>query len=273
MIPKVMNFFWVGKKMSWLRYMTLYSFCKLNPGWEVNLYLNDFREYDNPWSDHHTQDFFMYKGPDYLDRVDSLPVKIQKMILPFPVNPVCQSDLFQWLLLGNDGGFYSDLDILYIRPIDYAIWSQHSTVCCLAENEFTIGFLGACEGNQFFKDIAEEALQQYNDREYQSAGINSVYGIIRNKCNRLHKSSLISDISKAYPELSVFNLPQETIYPWAWHNAPVKIFYENNKLSLNTVGVHWYAGAPISQEYNNLLNENTYRDLVCTYSSYAAEVI
>ena len=40
-IPKRIFFYWGGSDMSWMRYMTLYSFRKMNPDWEVILYVSD----------------------------------------------------------------------------------------------------------------------------------------------------------------------------------------------------------------------------------------
>ena len=34
-----MYFYWGGSAMSWMRYMTLYSFRKMNPDWEMVLCL------------------------------------------------------------------------------------------------------------------------------------------------------------------------------------------------------------------------------------------
>lgn len=272
MIPKIMNFFWVGEKMSWLRYMTLESFCKTNPGWEVRLHLSDTKFEDNPWKDNHKQDFFVYEGADYLKKVYDLPISIVDWTPTAKINPVCQSDLFQWKLLGGEGGFYSDLDILYIKELNYEMVKDYDTLCCLRDYQFTIGFLGASPKNKFFQDVEKQAKKMYANNRYQSAGIEAVYENIKRKCNRLQLPTMTMDIKKAYPTLRLINLPDEVIYPWGWQEASVNIFQRTLPLTYRTVGLHWYAGHAVSQQYNSLMQEHNWQSFRNTYTQCLKEL-
>jgi hypothetical protein len=63
-----------------------------------------------------------------------------------------------------------------------------------------------------------------------------------------------------YPNLKIFNLPFEIVYPF--DSSKIEFCFNNNiqlkQLNGNTIGYHWYAGHPTSQDYNNKLNDNNY---------------
>ncbi len=128
MIPKRIAFFWGNDTMSWLRYMTLYSFCKLNPCWEVRLYHCKGNGAKKQWTTHVRQDFAEPATEDYWSRVGNLPVEVIPWELKDPDNPddnqwskitpPHKSDFFEWEYLANEGGIYADMDILFVKPMD-----------------------------------------------------------------------------------------------------------------------------------------------------------
>ena len=50
-IPKIAHFYWGSQKLSFLRYMSLHSFKKCNPDWEVRLYCPLILTKDARWED------------------------------------------------------------------------------------------------------------------------------------------------------------------------------------------------------------------------------
>ena len=38
-IPKIVHFYWGNEKLSYLRYMSVYSFRKLNPDWKIKIHV------------------------------------------------------------------------------------------------------------------------------------------------------------------------------------------------------------------------------------------
>ena len=73
MINKTMTFFWSGEKLSWLRYMTLYSFRKLNPDWVMELHLSKpIHNLDKKWSTREVQDNFSSISKDSIDKIYDL---------------------------------------------------------------------------------------------------------------------------------------------------------------------------------------------------------
>ena len=67
-------------------------------------------------------------------------------------------------------------------------------------------------------------------------------------------------ISKMFPDLVFYNMPMSVVYALDHMNFPV-IFYSNDLSCLKpeTIGIHWYAGGMVSQEFNNALNHENYR--------------
>ena len=65
---------------------------------------------------------------------------------------------------------------------------------------------------------------------------------------------------KKYPYLKFYNIPFDLVYPYGSENIPYPFSTDINPLNLSetTIGYHWYAGHPIAQRFNNLLNENNY---------------
>ena len=118
-MKKTMTFFWSGEKLSWLRYMTLYSFRKLNPDWVMELYLSKtVKNLDEKWATREVQDNFSSISEDNIDKIYDLDINVIEHIPQRHIHPAHNSDLFQWSWLGENSGFYSDMDILFIRPID-----------------------------------------------------------------------------------------------------------------------------------------------------------
>jgi hypothetical protein len=129
-IPKRMTFFWAGKTISWLRYMTLYSFVKLNPDWDVHLVTSNAKVKDKEWECHNEQDFMtkVEDKNDYYYLIKKLKITITnwKMEYPFQkriktwndISPPHKCDFLEWKTLSNEGGYFSDMDILYLRPMD-----------------------------------------------------------------------------------------------------------------------------------------------------------
>ena len=81
MIPKRIFFYWSGHNLSWMRYMTLFSFRKLNPDWDIILYLSDNTNTTKTWKGVEEQDFSNYKGHNYFNKLEELNIKTKVRII------------------------------------------------------------------------------------------------------------------------------------------------------------------------------------------------
>jgi len=247
-IPKVMNFFWAGGEIPWLRYLTLKSFRELNPDWKVNLYSTE--QYN----------------------LSELDIET-KLWMP-PVKNLSHehaSDVFQWELLSTDGGFYSDMDILYIKPVQDN-WLLTDVLTCLSLGYMTIGFFGASPENTLFSDIYCEAIRRYNPREQQNTGACAVYrlGGLKNTWTKIQSPGrkAMEILLNKHRHIRYNELCQDTIYPWAWNKLEC-IWNRVLEVPPNTIGIHWFGGAKRSQEMCNLVTPGSINQYPCTLTNYA----
>jgi glycosyltransferase involved in cell wall biosynthesis len=290
-IPKRIFFYWGGSDMSWMRYMTLYSFRKMNPDWETVLYVSENTNKNKSWKGVDEQDYYMYTGNNYFKKLKKLGVKIEKAELPVEVkkrlkgiSPIHESDLFRYYQLFLNGGLYCDMDVLFFKPInDFynkiteggydTIIHEYKAFDANESDEWwmTIGFLGASPNNEYYKNMFEYAVNNYKEDNYQSMGVYVIYGLF----NTLPFKQTYNKIVAQYPCLKFYNLSTELIYYYDW--TKVEECFTNsigiNDFSARSIGYHWFGGCAISQKYNNILTEKNYMKHEIAFSKIAHEII
>jgi hypothetical protein len=225
--------------------MTIYSFRKLNPDWKITLvvplFLNDkvgweWKQYEN------NHDCF-----DYFGHITS-QLAIRPMIFDFDeiglsndLNEVHKSDFLRYYLLHKHGGVWSDMDILYIKPMDmlrqnkdvnksdaYYFWDSPKRKM----PGHAIGFLMSTPGSQYFSDLFEEAKRSFNASLYQTVG-----------ADMLNPKFPPGVMRKKYP--NAVNLDEKAVY--AINHVSHDLLYNKSNLRLLTndsIGLHWYGGSP-----------------------------
>lgn len=285
-IPKRIFFYWGGSNLSWMRYMTLYSFRKMNPDWEVILYVSDNNIKNKSWKSYENQDYHQYKGDDYFNKLKDLNIKIENVIFPEEIqeklkniSPIHKGDLFRYYQLYLNGGFYCDMDVLFFRSIDEFYNKVVNCGCDTIIHEYqgkerilAIGFLGASINNEYYKNLFEFGINNYNENDYQSMGVQLIYEMFTGKKYATH---ILNNIVKKYPNLKFYNLPTAFIYKFDW--TQIKHCFINslkiNDFDYDSIGYHWYGGGVESQKYNGILNEKNYKEHITTFSAIAEEVI
>lgn len=260
-VPKHMNFFWANEKMSWLRYMTLYSFRKHNPDWPVTLYLSHSPIKDKTWTSVEEQDFFSFKGDDWLPKVEELDIELKtwKFAIKHRVGPSQQSNFFKWSHLATQGGFYSDLDIIYMKSLEPLYSKVRKEDAGLSYNDlhFSIGFLFSKAESPLFSEINRFATKTFTLDEYQSAGVKSLNTLL--DCTG---SGCWDALEAKFPKLSFYNVEMPLFYPISFRE-PDRIFELKETFPKETLGLHWYAGLALAQKHNNLIkpsNLHTYKN-------------
>ncbi len=283
MIPKRIFFYWDGNKLSWMRYMTLYSFKKLNPEWDVILYLSNNENNIQSWNGSEIQDFSNYDGIDYINKVEEIGIKIEKVEIPddlkntfSSLSPIHKSDMYRYYELSKNGGFYCDMDVLFFRPIDnfYQKITENNTDTIIYQcfANIAIGFLGSSIENNFYKDVFNFGITHLNTSNYQSLGVDLIYSMFGgNRANAF----IMNKISMKYPQLNIYSIPTSLIYQYDW----TKIHYNfTNPIGIEgfdqeSIGYHWFGGGRISQQFNNMMNENNFRDFQTTFSEIAKKIL
>ncbi len=246
-IPKIAHFYWGSTKLSFLRFMSLYSFKKLNPDWRVILHVPFKLNAVHKWA--HKQHELIYHVEDYFKHVESCGIEISVLNMEDlgfsnDMNEVHKSDIARYHLLSKFGGIWSDMDILYIKPIDKFFHNEVSPNTEIdsyyyygtdkSQNEIlghAIGFLLSAKDAPLFTDIFNKTLQMRVEKDYEGFGA----GLLNT-----HFKKQIMDT--AYPHSKSFH--KETVYAIDHNNR--KYLYEKDGahyLGKYSVGIHWYGGS------------------------------
>lgn len=242
-------FYWnISGKMSFLRYMTLFSACKFNDN--VALIVGRHKKAEYGWKE--KQDFQVYDGEDYFGRVtkelnlEIIPLEtISSEIAELETSPIHTSDLLNWFLLANYGGTVSDMDILYIKPIKPPEWDVQLVMFKKypARDYIPVTFMQG-KPCSFFKETYENALDQHDISVYESCGTLAIKGL-PDEWRRL-SSKIVFPFAEDY----------------SFSEYGKFMFGQNAALPVESIGIHWYAGE--NQKHNNRITENNFRDFRCT---------
>lgn len=292
MIPKRMFFYWSGDKLSWMRYMTLFSFKKMNPDWEIILYYSDNKKvngesYDSKeWNGPEEQDFSNYNGGNYLDQVKDLGITIinfEDVDIPNNlkekfknISPVHKSDMYRYYDLYKNGGFYSDMDVLYFRSFDNEynkiVKNDYDTILYQQQDYIAIGFLGSKENNKFYKKLYKSIFDIDGSNNYQAYGVDAIYNMFgKNRSN----AYIFSDLEQKFPFLKHYSIPTSLVYHYDWSriNDNYRQGFDIGDFSEESIGYHWYGGHKESQKANNDINEENYHRYKITFSNLVKHIL
>jgi GT2 family glycosyltransferase len=254
-IPKIMNFYWDGSKMSYLQYLTVVSFHKFNPDWQINIYEPTVKFDRKTWST--SEQKMEYVGEDFypklksLDYVNVVKFDFSSIGISENIPEVFKSDLLRWYLLDTIGGGWSDMDILYIKPLNTlkldgtmlrGTVKSTNTVIVFDGFHHIIGFYLTKPNTGFFKTIFDTSKHSLNPNEYQSVGSRLLMRMYPNMHTLLVR----------HPNLDISNLPMDIVY--SYDDSKIGLLFNSMDDSLitdRTVGIHWYNGSNISKEFNN----------------------
>jgi len=284
-IPKIANFYWGSDKMSFMRYMTLISFKKMNPDWSIHLYVPKEVNFGKTWSNEIAIDNQQYSGNDYFDNLkNEIAIKIIKVDFSktnvFEGSEAHRSDYLRWAILSSNGGFWFDMDILFIKPmtsiyfnnknnenLDTLVSYDERHISSIGTKQMSIGVLmSSGKTNDFYKNIMNQAKKVLDYKNYENFG------------TLLFDRSNITNINykSLFPNCNFENLNYEAFYLYDYLNLD-KIYKKNilNDLINNpiTVGIHWYGGAPLTLEYNNLINHLNYKNIDNTIAKAICHVL
>lgn len=233
-----MHVYWGMQSMSELRYMTVATFKKHNPDWKIKFHIPTIPGPPPTWDSYENKD--TYNGTDFTNRVlDDKDIEVVTHDLDPRINDVHRSDLLRWELLSTEGGLWSDIDVLHIRPVDKLVFNTPdnemiSTVLTGWGRIFQhrIGFLMASENNELFGKVEKISKKTFDPRAYQAAG-----------------SLILNDMKIEYDE-EVVNIDRmitsayivEQVFDYSGYMLPIP---------RQAVCQHWYGGHPLAQTYVN----------------------
>jgi hypothetical protein len=233
MCKKIAHFYWGrNKPLSYLRSLSVRSFHKLNPDWEIFIWTPSLMSKEISWKT--SENKIEYRGHDYLldlekDGFFVRSINTALIGIPSDIPEVHKSDLLRWYLLSMYEGIWSDFDILYVNPITDEMTTKWSGagVCRYPLGHIAIGFL-ICEGNEgrdFYSKVFTNGLNKIPQKSYQAFGSDLLESCIT-------------------PDEPVFVFPWQWFYPYhRAFNIP-KYFMPIELDSTESIGFHWYGGHP-----------------------------
>lgn len=260
-LPKNIYFYWGNKTMSFFRYMSLYSFKKFNPDWNVILIKRKnpiIISFEYPWEER--LDALYFKGEDCFDLVDDLDITIEYLEDEYPeitkshLSENHISDLLLFKIIGEKGGIVSDTDILYYKPINYEK-IKNIDVGIISfqgypkEDYIPLSFMLG-KPNKFFKEMYERFKSKINLKVWDnSPSLMDSFKQIKNK----------------FKNLNVVRLPSHLVFPFSEtekepHEYFISMFRNNVQIPKDSIGMHWYGANPNSQRFNNKLTKDNYKN-------------
>jgi hypothetical protein len=248
-VPKILHVYWGGGIMPYIRYTTVKSFMKYNPDWKIMFWYPKYPFTVIKWKTGELN--YEVYCDDFLPKLMSLP--IQKTAVDFNVigfrNDVTEnfkSDYLRAYTLSTIGGVWSDMDIIYFKPINNLIVNDPKnknieTFVCISGYGHSNGFLMSIQGNKFYEKILSLSICNFNQSLYQAIGP-TLY-------NRYYRD--IKLINELAPTV---NMEMNTVYS---HNAgQIFEFLSNSspRFTEGSIGSHWYAGHPQWGNFINMTN-------------------
>jgi hypothetical protein len=239
-IPKILHCYWGSHMLSYLRWFTLFSFRKYNPNWTIKFYYpKKIYEGGPVWNQGYASNV---EGENYFKKISEIR-NIMMVELDLDYMPdVFRSDMLRLQLLGEEGGFWSDMDIIYFKSLEESClntFCKKDVDTIISYNKlkrhYSIGFLGACTYNPFFKYLYTKSLNVVNkEGEYQHLGI-SLW-------DKYFKTP--EDILIKFPQLNIINIEM-------WFTYFINSFEIDKMLDRclpfsdnRTIGLHFYGGHP-----------------------------
>lgn len=259
-IPKQIFFYWGGLSLSYSRYMTLFSFRKFHPDWRMILFLDENPK-QKTWISEEKLDEF--SGINYLDNLSDLNIEqinINSIELPFSHNDksyVHTKDTLNWFLLYQNGGVVCDMDILFIKSMDYLVDKLNNKNIDIALVEFEnnpkpgyipVSFMISSPGQSFIKKCFDNAVNNYNPLQYESCG------------TPCFPTKTIKDAMDKFLESKFGKLKSECVFPtciYEYNTGLHQLFVKDvyNFFKPETFAIHWYGGSPISNSWSKSVNE------------------
>jgi hypothetical protein len=207
-----------------------------------------------------------YQGEDYINKVEAIGVQVIHRRSTGRA-AAHESDLFQWEVLGNCNGYYADMDILWTAPMEPICPLDQDAIFCTENGFVAIGFFGSAKC-QLFRDLHAQSMQS-GGQGYQHYGADAVYRLagtlgMRGKVKGADRT--VHELQRRYRGSKIVNLPTSTVYPFDWRQID-QIFEENRPIPQESVGIHWFAGSQVAQQWNNLLTKDNWYKYLSTITT------
>jgi len=282
MIPKTAFFYWGNEDMSFLRYQTLKSFIKYNPTWKVVVYLrrdrpafnNNFKEemdYSYTISNDHFKDLEQLPFEKRLLEESNLPQKFYDKLST--LTEAQTKDILSYWLLATEGGFVFDTDIMFCAPMPEISEDKTLALVCFNGNPkkdyIPVTIMGGLN-RLFYFGLFEKAINK-EPNTYEAYGTDLI-----NECFQWEGLTTFEAISRFFPT-ELIQLNSKIVFPYAETEVPWLMYHTITfegiaDLPPECVGIPWYAGHKLCQDWNQKLTKLNFKNYDSTICRLIREV-
>ena len=122
-IPKIAFTYWDMSNLTFMHYLTLYTFKKHHPDWTIVLYYPTKRVTNKSW--HSNENKLNVSTLNYISELSKLNIEIIEINfeyefpnIPYYLSEVIKSDLFRLYACNTSGGVWIDMDTFWINSLE-----------------------------------------------------------------------------------------------------------------------------------------------------------
>lgn len=270
MIPKIAFTYWEGDNFSFFNFLTVETFAKLNPDFQVIVYRPMYPT---------TADRVTWKTGEQSVVVpktaDIELLKLNKNVRFVEVDfkqlinsdkqfsPVHRGDIIRIYKLYEHGGIWFDFDILFLKRIPEELLMNDDkwgvfTYCNIIAAGFVIADKYHPVTGYILRNIQEMINSSKPITDYQQFSPLLFTCLIRNK-------PLIESHVKYFDN--------EIVYPYLWNQVNDLFYSNNNTITEKTVGIHWYNGSNVTREYIQQFDKTSIDPMLNVFNMYACDMI
>lgn len=274
-VPKIAFTFWEGLQISWLHYLTVASFMKLNPSFEVRIYYSDKEEnFIHGNESTATVNRIHASGINITDTkcitindiaklpgVKLIPIDLEAEYgLKFVTSPIHKADITRIIKLYEHGGIWFDFDVFFTKPIPDEIMNSVADIHYFTYyNTVATGLIVARPFTKAIRLIYNKCMEKINMRNINNDW--QQFGPTLWASSSFNNTHIFRDC--------IFRANDE-VYPYMW-NEPQLFFRTNvDKITDKTWCIHWYNG---HSETRKFINEFDIADIKSERSIFERELL
>ena len=247
-VPKILHVYWGGGKLNYLRFLTVKTFKALNPDWQIIYWCPKDSFTGRSWGPEKGHEAIKDKNfKDYMPDLEKITTKMPvdfKAYFPMTNMPeVHKNDYIRIYALFYYGGVWSDMDILYFKPIEALKVNvpenkNKESFVCIGGYGHSTGFNMAIENSEFFRRLYNEVLKQYQPWNYQCWGpdlFNKHFKTIQNIPGGV-------------------NLSMDVVYAHDCYHMAELLEDAPARFNDESIGCHWYGGNSLWGKFLNRTN-------------------
>ena len=247
-IPRILHIYWGGGKLNYLRFLTVKTFLALNPDWQVIYWTPKEPFTGRSWGPEKGCEEIKDKHyKDYTSELEKITTKtiidFKEYHYPDTMPEVHKNDYIRIYALFYYGGVWSDMDIIYFKPIDKLKVNtpenkNKESFVCIGSYGHSTGFNMATEKSEFFRKLDNEVLKQYQPRNYQIWGPD----LFNKHFKTIH--SIPGGV----------NISMDAVYAHDCYHMPELLQDVPVRFNDESIGCHWYGGNSLWGKFLNRTN-------------------